>query len=62
MNTELLKDSEAREWVARYKKKVNDLGQYDARTWWNKTISDIEKIRGKEAADDLRQRMNQYKK
>lgn len=62
MNTEFLRDSEAREWKRRYKKKVNDLGRNEARQWWKNTIESIEKIRGKEAADDLRRRMNEHKK
>lgn len=61
-NQEQLKDSEAVEWVRRYKDKVNDLGLYDARQWWQKTLSDIARIRGQSAADDLRERMNKVKK
>jgi len=57
-----LKNSEAVEWVRRYKDKVNDLGLYDARRWWQKTLSDIARIRGQSAADDLRERMNKVKK
>ena len=56
-----LRNSEAREWLRRYKKKVNDLGAYDARQWWQKTITEIAKIRGQEAADDLKARMNRIK-
>jgi hypothetical protein len=33
-------------------------GKYRARGWWDKVISDIERIRGKAGADDLRRRMN----
>lgn len=61
-NLEFLKDSEAREWRRRYKKKVNDLGPYDARKWWENMISEMTKIRGKQAVDDLRRRMNELKK
>ena len=60
-NLDQLKDSEAREWIRRYKKKVNDLGAYDARQWWQKTLSDISRIRGQSAADDLKARMNRIK-
>ena len=56
-----MRNSEAREWLSRYKKKVNDLGAYDARQWWQKTITEIAKIRGQDAADDLKQRMNRIK-
>lgn len=62
MDQEFLRDSEAREWVRRYKKKVNDLGWFDARKWWEENIKSIEKIRGKEAAQDLQRRMNEYRK
>ena len=56
-----LRNSEAREWISRYKKKVNDLGAYEARQWWLKTLSEIAKIRGQSAADDLKDRMNRIK-
>lgn len=56
-----MRDCEAREWIRRYKKKVNDLGSYDARQWWKQVIADIEKRRGKEAADDLKDRMNRIR-
>jgi len=46
----------------RYKKKVNDLGPYDARKWWENMISEMTRIRGKQAVDDLRRRMNELKK
>ena len=58
---EHLRNSEAVEWIRRYKKKVNDLGTYEARIWWNNTSADIEKKRGKEAADDLKNRMNRIR-
>ena len=58
---EHLRNSEAVEWIRRYKKKVNDLGIRDARIWWNNTIEDIEKRRGKAAADDLKDRMNRIR-
>ena len=56
-----LRNSEAVEWINRYKKKVNDLGAYEARQWWLGTLSAIAKIRGQEAADDLKARMNRIK-
>lgn len=62
MDQEFLRDSEAREWLRRYKKKVNDLGWFDARKWWEEQIQTIAKIRGKEAAQDLQRRMNEYRK
>lgn len=60
-NQEELRNSEAREWLRRYRDKVNDLGAYEARQWWLKMSSDIARIRGKSAADDLKARMNRIK-
>lgn len=56
-----LRDSEAREWIRRHKKKVNDLGLYEARLWWERNIAEIARIRGQAAADDLKARMNRIK-
>jgi hypothetical protein len=56
---ETLKTMEAREWVARYRKKVRDFGKMKASAWWSITLSDIQKKRGLSAANDLRNRMNQ---
>lgn len=56
-----MRDCEAREWLRRYRDKVNALGHYDARQWWRDTIADIEKKRGKSAADDLKDRMNRIR-
>ena len=41
---------------------MNDLGWFEARKWWQENIQAIEKIRGKEAAQDLQRRMNEYRK
>jgi hypothetical protein len=56
-----MRNCEAREWLRRYKDKVNALGIYDARQWWRDAIADIEKKRGKSAADDLKERMNRIR-
>lgn len=55
---EHFKDSEAREWVKRFKKKALEEGRGEAQYWWQQTLADIAKKRGQPAADDLRQRMN----
>ena len=55
---ETLRQSEAKEWVRRYKKKQMEEGKAEASAWWLKTLSDIVKKRGQPAADDLRKRMN----
>ena len=61
MDMEHFKDSEAREWVARYRKKQLEEGKGEAIEWWNKTIKDIAAKRGQQAADDLKRRMNTVK-
>ena len=58
---EFMRESESREWVERYRKKVKELGHSEANAWWADTIEKIEKIRGKKEADDLRQRMNRIR-
>ena len=61
MNIEHLKDCEAREWVARYRKKQLEEGKGEAIEWWNKTIKEIAAKRGQKVADDLKRRMNEQK-
>ena len=61
MDMEQFKDCEAREWVARYRKKQLEEGRGEAIEWWNKTIKEIAAKRGQKAADDLKQRMNTVK-
>lgn len=58
MTMEHLRDCEAREWIARYKKKHLEEGRGEAIEWWNKTIAEIAKKRGQKQADDLKRRMN----
>lgn len=56
---EHMKNCEAREWIKRYKIKVQDVGRVAARTWWLDACEDIAKRRGREAMLDLRRRMNE---
>jgi hypothetical protein len=58
---ETMKESEAMEWIRRYRKKVLEEGRGEAQYWWQQTLADIAKKRGQPAADDLRQRMNRIK-
>jgi len=58
---EFMRESEAREWVERYRKKAKELGYGEANAWWADTIEAIEKKRGKNGADELRQRMNRIR-
>ena len=55
---ETMNQTEAKEWVRRYRKKVLEEGRGEAQYWWQQTLTDIAKKRGQSAADDLRQRMN----
>jgi hypothetical protein len=61
MDMEHFKDCEAREWIARYRKKQLEEGRGEAIEWWSKIIKDIATKRGQSAADDLKQRMNTMK-
>ncbi len=58
---ETMKNSEAREWMARYRKKALEEGRGEAQYWWQQTLLDIAKKRGQAAADDLKKRMNEQK-
>lgn len=58
---ETMRESEAKEWIRRFKKKALEEGGGEAQYWWQQTLADIAKKRGQSAADDLRQRMNRIK-
>jgi hypothetical protein len=58
MGMEHFKDCEAREWIARYRKKQLEEGKGEAIEWWAKIVKDIAAKRGQAAADDLKRRMN----
>jgi hypothetical protein len=58
---ETMRQTEAREWIKRFKKKALEEGRGEAQYWWQQTLADIAKKRGQAAADDLRQRMNEQK-
>jgi hypothetical protein len=49
-------ECEAREWLARYNKK-KQLGKGKASIWWEGIIANITRIRGIQAANQLRQQM-----
>ena len=55
---ETLRQTEAREWIMRYRKKAKEEGKAEAWGWWQRTLSDLVKRRGQPAVDELRQRMN----
>jgi len=58
---ETLTQTEAVEWVRRYRKKTMECGKKEAFYWWQATLEDITKRRGQKAAENLRQRMNALK-
>lgn len=58
---ETMKQTEALEWIRRFKKKALEEGRGEAHYWFQQVIADIAKKRGQQAADDLRQRMNRIK-
>jgi CRISPR/Cas system-associated protein Cas7 (RAMP superfamily) len=53
-----MRQTEAMEWIRRYRKKALEEGRGEAQYWWQQTLADIAKKRGQAAADDLRKRMN----
>jgi hypothetical protein len=55
---EHMRNCEAREWIVRYKKKIGEVGSAPAQSWWEKVKSDIKRIRGEDALQDLINRMN----
>ena len=55
---ETMRQSEAREWIKRYRKKAMEEGKAEASAWWQKTLSDLVKRRGQAATEDLQKRMN----
>jgi hypothetical protein len=57
-----MKRCEAREWLKRYRAKASTDGAEQANQWWRKTIMDIERIRGLDAATELRHLMNLERK
>ena len=58
---ETMRQTEAMEWIRRYRKKALEEGRGEAQYWWQQILLDIAKKRGQAAADDLRKRMNEQK-
>lgn len=57
-----MRQCEAREWIKRWRQKAMTDGVNSSNNWWRKTIMDIERIRGLEAAIELRVLMNKERK
>jgi hypothetical protein len=58
---ETMRNSEALDWIRRYRKKALEEGRGEAQYWWQQTLADIAKRRGQAVADDLKKRMNEQK-
>jgi len=56
-----LRQSEARDWLRRYRKIAMEEGKSVASAWWQQTLSDLAKKRGQAAVDELRKRMNEIR-
>jgi hypothetical protein len=52
-------ECEAREWIARFNKKVNEVGIGETQKWWYDLKERMEKSRGKPAVDELVKQMKQ---
>ena len=50
---ETLRQTEAREWICRYRLKAKEIGQQRAKAWWENTKADIKKRRGQVGLDTL---------
>jgi len=56
---ETLHQTEAREWIKRYRKKRLELGKQEGQVWWENTKMDIKKRRGQDGHDTLITNMRQ---
>ena len=50
---EILRQTEAREWIKRYRKKRLELGKQEAQAWWESVKMDMKKRRGQDGLDTL---------
>jgi hypothetical protein len=55
---ETLRQTEAKDWIRRYKKKIWEEGKAEALAGWQQTLSDLAKRRGQKAVDELQKQMN----
>ena len=51
----------AREWIARYQKKIKEVGKVKAMTWWLEQADIMEAKNGSEQITDLKRRMNEIR-
>jgi hypothetical protein len=50
---EILRQKEATEWIKRYRKKRQELGNQQTQVWWENLKMDIKKRRGQDGLDTL---------
>jgi hypothetical protein len=58
---ETLRQTEAREWLQRYRLKAKQAGKQQAQAWWEGVKLDIERKRGKDGLNTLIAEMNRVK-
>jgi len=58
---ETLRQTEAREWLERYRLKAKQVGKQQAQAWWEGVKLDIKKRRGQAGADTLTTEMNRQR-
>jgi len=51
----------AKEWIARYQKKIKQVGKVKAMTWWLEQADIMEAKNGLEQITDLKRRMNEIR-
>lgn len=56
---QFMRESEAREWIARYKRKTGEVGAVAARSWWEQMKEGISRVRGEESLRSLVKLMEQ---
>jgi hypothetical protein len=52
---------EAKYWITKYRKIAMEEGKSEAYAWWQRTLFDLEKKRGKKNTADLQRRMNEIR-
>ena len=58
---ETLRQTEAREWIRRYRLKAKQLGQQKAQAWWLDVKMSLKKRRGQAGLDTLTQEMERQR-
>jgi exonuclease III len=56
-----LRQLDAKYWITKYRKIAMEEGKSEAYAWWQRTLFDLEKKRGKKNTADLQRRMNEIR-